>query len=236
MAPVICKSLKNKQSLLGLGWSLTSAASLVAFVTATILSSLTYSNYKNLASEYGYGVNQNAYYDNNNNSGDGEGGQSGDAGDEAELYHALGSVGSFSVIFAGLYTLLLSVALSCFGAMQVGFMLPTGKYVEPTVEGNPKFLGFFLGALVLFSNMLLVTAVVLGEFQVGNVLDDRQREEIGYFAIERTSSFLGTMSMFLAVLYFLYTILLFSMKDVFLPKNDEEEVRCYVAPMEEPIA
>ncbi len=173
MAPVLCKSLDSKQSLLGLGWSLTSAASLIAFVTATILSALTYSNYKHLASEYGYGNNDDYNAQNGNGSGDGENGngQSGDNNEAAEIYHSLASVGSFSVIFAGLYTLLLSVALSCFGAMQVGYMLPNGKYVEPTLDGNPKILGVFLGALVLFSNMLLVTAVVLGEFQVSYKCD-----------------------------------------------------------------
>ncbi len=63
-------------------------------------------------------------------------------------------------------------------------------------------------------------------------MDEQQREEIGYFAIEKCATFLGTTSMFLAILYFLYSMALFTMKDIFAPKIDETDVPRYVAPSE----
>lgn len=237
-----------------------------------------------MASNYGQGSgnNYNGYYNYNKNNNNGESeSQSSDEEGGAQMYQALAHTGSFSVIFAGLYTLLLAVGLSIFGATSVvGFVSPTGRYVEPVVNMNvnggcvcgdislssdshdrnqgvgtramnaslrssslsggknhPKFVGMFLGALVFFSNMLLVCAVVLGEFHVSG-MDERQREEVGmeyeYFAIEKTASVLGTMSMFLAVLYFLYSMLLFAMKDVLIQQTDNELDRHvgYVAPSE----
>ena len=125
------------------------------------MSVLTHSYYRRLAKSDYYG------YNNTNN----EEGNSGDA--DAEKYEKLASVGSFSVVFAGLYTMVLAGVLSCFGgACVVGFVTPNGRYVAPfftlneTKAVNPKYLGMFLGSLVLFSNVRLVTAVVLGEFQV----------------------------------------------------------------------
>mmetsp|Transcript_3786 Transcript_3786/g.5688 ORF Transcript_3786/g.5688 Transcript_3786/m.5688 type:complete len:264 (-) Transcript_3786:163-954(-) len=258
MAPIICSSLTTKRSLLGLGWSITSVVSLTAFVTAATLSASAYSYYNRMASSYAEGQYYGQYYEDENQEQ-----QSNDSADDAEVYQALASVGSFSVIFAGLYTMLLAVALSCFGGMcVVGFVSPRGRYFPPMFTGtdtssatatssnatssssssramdeqnthtvNPKYLGIFLGLLVLFSNLCLVAAVVLGEFQVGSYLDDRQKEEIGYFAIERAAIFLGTMSMFLAVLYFVYAVLLFTMKDVLIgEENDNKSSSGYTAP------
>ena len=56
---------------------------------------------------------------------------------------------------------------------MVGFVSPKGNFVEPvwtrSVSGNrvgEKELGVFLGALILLSNVCLVCAFILGEFQV----------------------------------------------------------------------
>lgn len=160
--------------------------------------------------------------------------------DANEMYKSLASAGSFSVIFAGLYTMLLAGTLSCFGGFcVVGFVAPNGKYVKPFWTGtgsssvSSKNLGIFLGALVLFSNLCLVIAVVLGEFQVGNYFGDRENEEISeYFAIERTATLIGTMSMFLSVVYALYSILLFTLKEVLLESEKEQEFGLgYMAPL-----
>jgi len=193
--------------------------SLAALITAAVMSTLTHSYYNKLASSY-YG-------------------DDGDGSNDAEVYQALASTRSFSVIFAGLYTMILAAFLSCFGGMcVVGFVSPTGRYIAPFLTGNenknvsPKHLGIFLGALVLFSNLCLVSAVVLGEFQVGsNYLDERQKEELGYFAIERTANVLGIMSMFLAVINAIYSMMLFAMKDVLIGTDDKNGSNWrYVAP------
>jgi hypothetical protein len=200
MAPVLCSSVNSKASLLGMGWwvyaiwyttlfdncstnafviamtfsmhfqtlwtfqtrTITSIVSLIALITAAVMSALTHSYYKRLASSDYY---NKADYDDN------DGGNNGDA--EEEMYTKMASIGSFSVVFAGLYTMILAGVLSCFGgAYVVGFVAPNGRYFAPfftlndTGAVNPKYLGMFLGSLVLFSNVCLVTAVVLGEFQV----------------------------------------------------------------------
>lgn len=226
MAPVLCSSVNSKASLLGMGWTITSIVSLIALITAAVMSALTHSYYKRLASSDYY---NKADYDDN------DGGNNGDA--EEEMYTKMASIGSFSVVFAGLYTMILAGVLSCFGgAYVVGFVAPNGRYFAPfftlndTGAVNPKYLGMFLGSLVLFSNVCLVTAVVLGEFQVGDHLDEQQKEELGYFAIEKTATFLGTMSMFLSVLYAVYALVLFTMKDLLLG-SETNSPRMYVAPL-----
>ena len=171
-------------------------------------------------------------YDCNNGEGDGH-----DGGD-AQVYQALAGVKFFSVIFVGLYTMILAGALSCFGGMCcVGFVSWKGTYIKPIWTGtnssnvSSQKLGMVLGALVLFSNLCLVTAVVLWEFQVGNYLDEKQKEELGCFAIDRTATLLGTMSMFLSVLYALYSILLFTSKEVLLESENNDQMLGYIAPM-----
>lgn len=223
MAPVLCKSLKDRASLLGLGWTITSVFSFLALLTAAIMSAMSHSYYMKMASSASEG------YGGNNNDNNKEGDPNNNV--DPELYKALASVGSFSVIFAGLYTMILAGALSCFGGLcVVGFVAPNGKYIKPFWTGtgsssvSSKNLGIFLGSLVLFSNLCLVIAVVLGEFQVGNYFGERQKEEeLGYFAIEQTATLIGTMSMFLSVLYALYSVLLFASKEVIL-ESDKDEI------------
>lgn len=230
MAPVLCKSLKDRASLLGLGWTITSFCSLLALATATIMSVMSHAYYMKMASLSGHDENannENKEGNHNNNN------------DASEIYQTLASVGSFSVIFAGLYTMILAGTLSCFGACcVVGFVAPNGKFIKPFWTGtgssnvSSKNLGILLGALVLFSNLCLVIAVVLGEFQVGNYYGDREKEKSEYFAIERTASLIGTMSMFLSVVYALYSILLFASKEVLLESEKEQDLGLgYMAPL-----
>lgn len=208
--------------------------------------------YSQLASVYGNG-NQDYYnYDNYEDE------KSED--EEADVYEMLASVGSTSVVFAGLYTGCLALALSAFGAMSVvGCVSFRGNYIAPQYTGSDnnvvskKNLGIFLGALVLFSNLCLVCAVVLGEFQVRqipsihhllrhlisnhftliffekvtNYLDNRQKQELGYFAIERISTVLGIMCMFLAVVYFGFALVVFALKDVAFSES-QDEVEQYI--------
>jgi hypothetical protein len=193
------------------------------------MSAMSYSYYVQMASFDREGdVNNDKEGEHNNN-------------DANEMYKSLASAGSFSVIFVGLYTMLLAGTLSCFGGFcVVGFVAPNGKYIKPFWTGtgssnvSSKNLGIFLGALVLFSNLCLVIAVVLGEFQVGNYFGDRENEENSeYFAIERTATLIGTMSMFLSVVYALYSILLFTLKEVLLESEKEQEFAGlgYMAPL-----
>lgn len=215
MAPVLnpFRSIRDRKSLLALGWSITSLFSLLALIAALIISIISRSYYKK---QYGE--------------------------ENQEIYKVLESVSSFSVIFAGLYTVVLAFILSCFGSLcVVGYVSFKGKYIAPIYTGtgssnvNPKFAGIFLGALVLFSNMCLVIAVILGEFEVGNYLDQHEKQELGYFRIEKISRLLATIAMGLSLLYTLYSILFFTSKEVLVTTPNEENENIqemgYIAPI-----
>ena len=145
--------------------SIDSFLSLTAFVTAGVMTVMVHNYYNNMASMYANG-NQGYYNYNNYDEQHSE-------DEEQEVYEMLASVGSTSVVFAGLYTGCLALALSVFGAMNVvGCMSFRGNFIPPQYTGtdnnvvSKKNLGIFMGAVVLFSNLCLVCAVVLGEFQV----------------------------------------------------------------------
>jgi len=217
MAKVLCERISSRRSLLALGWSITSILALGALITAAIMSARINSYYNNLAALYS--DDGNYYYNNGQNQ---EESGSEDQNEEGNINQNLSSISSHSIAFAGLYTACCSVAMSIFGSMSVvGFVSLTGNFIEPAwtrkESGNKvgeKELGIFIGALFLFSNLCLVCAVVLGEFQIVGYLDERQKEELGSYAIEMIATVLAIMCAFLGVIYFLYAILLFALKDV----------------------
>ena len=184
MAPSLCGSVvSSKRSLLALGWTLTSLLSLAAFVTAAIYAVEIRSHYRHIAQTYSNNNDDN--YNNNYNNcegGDGGGGDGGegcrshdsrDDHDEAYYYNSLASVSSGSMAFAGIYTATVAVGLSLYGSLAiVGFSSVQGQYIAPCLGGSGTYvqsrmhLGIFMGALVLFSCLCLVCAVVFGEFRV----------------------------------------------------------------------
>ena len=75
--------------------------------------------------------------------------------------------------FAGIYTATVAVGLSLYGSLAiVGFSSVRGQYIAPclgdggTAVQSRMHLGIFMGALILFSCLCLVCAVVFGEFRV----------------------------------------------------------------------
>lgn len=112
---------------------------------------------------------------------------------KAVNYTLLASVNSTAITFSFFYTALLSLALTLYGSMAVvGFTNIRGSYIEPCFPSDPSDIidpakvvtvspdllkerstrkmnlkaGIFMGLLVLFANLCLVTAVVLGEVRV----------------------------------------------------------------------
>ena len=74
-----------------------------------------------------------------------------------------------SVTFVAVYTMILATALSMYGSMAiVGFTSLWGVYIAPCLPIGPNKLrvGIFGGMIVIFANLLLVCAVVLGEIKV----------------------------------------------------------------------
>lgn len=116
-------------------------------------------------------------------------------GDEfdANFFASLATTNSKSLEFAGVYTSVLGIALSLYGStVVIGFMSLKGEYIPPcfsfrsmsmnqdeddmgmedSITGPKKLWGeqihrgIFLGCLVIFSNLLLLCAVIFGELQV----------------------------------------------------------------------
>ena len=249
MAPVLCGSITTKQKLLGLGWSITSLMSMIAFITAAIMASIIFFNANKMSKMYNfnrynnnynrnYNYNNqynynNYYYQNYNNNQQNQGG--GGANDrESQMYQLFASVGSHAVIFVGFYTALLSLGLTIFGRKcVVGYMSLNGNYIPPSLTGtgsskkiDRKYFGIFMGMLFFISNLFLVAAVILDDFRMGSG-DGRQREGIGSFAIEKTATFLGTIFKSLAVVYLLYSLVLYSYKDDILREEKQERRRTH---------
>ena len=185
MAPSLCGSVvSSKRSLLAQGWTLTSLLSLAAFVTAAMYAVHVRTHYRHVAQTYTTNNDDYSYYNNYNceGGGGGEGCQSHDSrdsNDEAYYYNSLASVSSGSMTFAGIYTATVAVGLSLYGSLAiVGFSSVRGQYIAPclgvggTAVQSRIHLGIFMGALILFSCLCLVCAVVFGEFRVSCACKD----------------------------------------------------------------
>lgn len=195
MAPSLCgEYVTSKRSLLALGWTLTSVLSFAAFVVAALYAVQIRSHYYYVAQTYGYSD------DDTYSRGDGCDGENGEGGegcnyhdsrdDKASYYYGLlASVSSGSMTFAGIYTATVAVGLSLYGSLAiVGFSSVKGTYIAPCLgdgisEIQPRIhLGIFMGALVIFSNLCLVCAVIFSEFRVSSVFSLHESQFRGKLA------------------------------------------------------
>jgi hypothetical protein len=164
-------------------WSITTVLTLFAFITAVILMIQVHTHYRRMERYYEgddwYAESQN--YNNQNNNGEGEQQQQQQHQSHDEEYYnqiresyvLLSTMSARSITFVAVYTMLLSTALSLYGSMAiVGFTSLRGVYIAPCFSsGYDKLqVGIFGGAIVLFANLLLVCAVILGEVKVGGSL------------------------------------------------------------------
>lgn len=119
---------------------------------------------------------------------------------DEDFFESLATTNSRGLVFAGVYTTVLGIALSLYGStVVVGFMSLKGEYIPPcfsfrnnnmSIIGNigqnnedqnseedsitgPRKLwgekihrGVFLGSIVIFSNLMILCAVIFGELQV----------------------------------------------------------------------
>jgi len=230
MTPSLCGGfLTDKRSMVAFTWSITTVLTLFAFITAVILTIQVHTHYRRLRNYYDgddwYQSNNNDYYnDNNNNNGEGgEGEEEHNSHDEAdeqyqqirESYELLASMSARSITFVAAYTMLLATALSMYGSMAiVGFTSLRGVYIAPCFSsgGNKLRVGIFGGAIVIFANLLLVCAVVLGEVKVAEFNDRPEEEQDGErepYQVERIATILAVTCMFLSALYTIFAVLLF---------------------------
>jgi len=83
-------------------------------------------------------------------------------------------VTSRAMVFAAIWTAVLSGILVIYGTVILGIRMPTGKYYA-CCDSNvhrmtPLSLGAFGGSLLMFANLTLVCAILFGEFEVRALL------------------------------------------------------------------
>jgi len=153
----------SRRSLLAALWSIVGLLTLTSFVIAIVFA---------CASENYYDSSSNGNGNNNNNGG---GGGSGDDRQQQQQQNGGGgnaiSVTSRAMVFAAIWTAVLSGILVVYGTVILGVRVPvTGKYYS-CCRGNvhrmtPMSLGAFGGSLLMFANLTLVFAILFGEFEV----------------------------------------------------------------------
>ena len=180
ITPSLCGGfLTDKRSMVAFTWSITTVLTLFAFITAVILSIQVHTHYRRLRVYYDgddWYQNSNNNYWNNYQDGDGEGEEEQHNSHDGEQYEQiresyelLSSMSAKSITFVAVYTMMIATALSLYGSMAiVGFTSLRGVYIAPCFSsgGNKLRVGIFGGAIVIFANLLLVCAVVLGEVKV----------------------------------------------------------------------
>ena len=158
----------SRRSLLAALWSIVGLLTLTSFVIAIVFA---------CASENYYDASSNG--NGNNNNG---GGGSGDDREQQQQQNGGGgnaiSVTSRAMVFAAIWTAVLSGILVVYGTVILGIRVPvTGEYYA-CCRGNvhrmtPMSLGAFGGSLLMFANLTLVFAILFGEFEV------RPDDEVG---------------------------------------------------------
>ena len=158
-------------------WSVTTVLTIFAFATAIVLTVEVHSHYKYLQRLYDgddWYQASDSYYNNDNNQDENEN-ENNESQDEKyrdqirDSYMLLSSMSAKSVTFVAVYTMILATALSMYGSLAiVGFTSLRGVYIAPcfSIGSNKLRVGIFGGMVVIFANLMLVCAVVLGEVKV----------------------------------------------------------------------
>jgi hypothetical protein len=144
----------SRRSLLAALWSIVGLLTLTSFVIAIVFA---YANkkYTDVYDEY--------YYN--------DWGGSNDQRQQQQGGGSAISVTSRAMVFAAIWTAVLSGILVVYGTVILGIRMPiTGKYYA-CCAGNvhrmtPLSLGAFGGSLLMFANLTLVCAILFGEFEV----------------------------------------------------------------------
>ena len=144
---------------------------------------------------------------------------------------------SVGLLFASVYTTILGLGLSLYGStVVIGFMSLVGEYIPPCFnfrnmsieEEDPSTIdpqlgsrklwqekihqGVFMGSLVIFSNLLILCAVIFGELQVNsnyNNDDDDYNifESMFRYRVEKITDLFAATCLVLAFLYIFFAVL-----------------------------
>jgi len=154
--------MSSKRSLLAGLWSLVGLLTTAGFVTAI--------SFAIASQKYDPNYNNGNYYNND------------DRPEEDRNHNNNGAitVTSRAMVFAAIWTAILSGILVIYGTVLLGVRMPfTGNYYS-CCTGNvhrmtPLTLGSFAGSLLMFANLTMVCAILFGEFQV------RQKRCVQYY-------------------------------------------------------
>jgi hypothetical protein len=160
-------------------WTITTVLTFFAFLTAVILVIQIHTHYHRMERYYesdDWYQSQYAQYQNDDNEN--ENSQDANQAQEniektAESLMLLASLSARSITFVPVYTMILAVGLSWYGSTAiVGFTSLRGVYIAPCFSSGPNTMavGIFGGAIVIFANLLLVCAVILGEVRVSGII------------------------------------------------------------------
>lgn len=139
-------------------------------------------------------------------------------------------VTSRAMVFAAIWTAVLSGILVIYGTVILGIRMPiTGKYYA-CCNGNvhrmtPLSLGAFGGSLFMFANLTLVCAILFGEFEVNfNWQQEEQNnhEDNNYetnSAVDKSSLAFSIMCIFFTVMYAAFSGLIFWNSNVLLEES-----------------
>lgn len=205
----------------------------------------------------GGGRNRYLQEEEDNNSRDGS--HSNDERDDEDFFASL-THNSRGLLFASVYTTILGLGLSLYGStVVIGFMSLVGEYIPPCFnfrnmsmmgeEEDPSTIdpalgprklwaekihrGVFLGSLVIFSNLLILCAVIFGELQVNDNNNDNDDDNNIFqsmfsYRVERITSVFAATCMVLAFLYISFAVLYLTCGGM---TDDNDDVDGYSSPM-----
>ena len=162
----------SRRSLLAALWSIVGLLTLTSFIIAIVFAVASINYAAENADAY---ANGNGYNNNNNNNMQGQN----DNNQHQQANSGSSSVGSSisvtprAMVFAAIWTAVLSGILAVYGTVILGVRMPTGKYYA-CCAGNvhrmtPLSLGAFGGSLLMFANLTLVFAILFGAFEVSEM-------------------------------------------------------------------
>jgi hypothetical protein len=166
--PSICGSfLGSKRALLAFTWTLTTLMTFFAFLAAIAFVIQIDSHYRYLKRINGDDSNRRGL-----EGGGEQHSQDNNKGQQTNWYPILAGTTSGAMTFVGIYVMFLATALQIYGSTAiVGFTSLKGAYIAPCFPNRNRLkIGVFGGAVVIFANLLLLIAVILGEFRVSRCL------------------------------------------------------------------
>eukprot|EP00579_Thalassiosira_antarctica_P003840 CAMPEP_0201903370 /NCGR_PEP_ID=MMETSP0902-20130614/55443_1 /ASSEMBLY_ACC=CAM_ASM_000551 /TAXON_ID=420261 /ORGANISM="Thalassiosira antarctica, Strain CCMP982" /LENGTH=247 /DNA_ID=CAMNT_0048437411 /DNA_START=44 /DNA_END=787 /DNA_ORIENTATION=- len=143
------------------------------------------------------------------------------------------AVTSRAMVFAAIWTAVLSGILVIYGTVILGIRMPTGKYYA-CCAGNvhrmtPLSLGAFGGSLLMFANLTLVCAILFGEFEIrdfnfgsGNNQEeqnDQNDDGNNSVVVDQSSFAFSIMCIFFTVMYAAFAALVFYNSNLLLEES-----------------